>query len=360
MRPRPPLTRIGILALTAGLPVLAQAFPDSPAFGGSRVFSLGLNPVGNSARFDQALPGWYVGGWDGDQKPKDQQQALDALAGALGGDNFALGGALAKLADNPWAERTRSYGAIFAQAGGVHGSLVREETSSLLAAPDLDPAHRGGASALALNTTTLDVRRTVVNRLVLGAGSLQDGVAYGYALRLEDWRVGQQTAALNPTGTQVPLLTPGALLDYKDSGQKYFAATLDAGAIFELSPGIRLGAMVDRLVPRTFGDIKEQAQARAGVQVDLGSSAQFSVESDLNQAYRLPYTVKQRTASASLRIAANPTVQAVLGAQRRQIGGQSTTAFGAMLYIRAGAFLLGAGMQVSQDRPLKGFGVQIE
>lgn len=349
-----------LLLTLAALPALAQAFPDAPAFGGSKVFSLGLNPLGNSARFDQALPGWYLGTWSGDLKPKDETKALDALAGALGGDSFAYGGAFSRLADNPWAIRQRSFGTIMSQTGGVHGSLSREEATSLMATPDLDASHRGGATALALNTTAFDLRRTVVNRLVLGAGSMQDGIAYGYALRIEDWRVGQRTAALNPAVGQIPIGDPKTLLDFKETDKKLFAATIDAGVVLELSPGIRVGGMVDRLVPHTFGDVREQPQVRAGVQMDLGSFAQFSVESDLNEAARMPFIAKQRSLSASLRISANPTVQVLLGGERRTIAGVSSQAFGAMLYIRAGSFLVGAGMQIGQDKPLVGLGLKAE
>lgn len=349
-----------LLLALAALPAQAQAFPDAPAFGGSRVFSLGLDPLGNSARFDQALPGWYLGGWAGDLKPKDQTKALDALAGSLAGDSFGYASAFGRLNDNPWALRQRSYGAVMAQAGGIHGSLTRQELTGLLASPDLDAAHRGGTAALALNTTSFDLRRAVVNRVVIGAGSLQDGMAYGCTLRVEDWRVGQRTEALNPKAGQFALGDPKAMLDFKETDRKHFAATLDAGAIFELSPGIRVGGMVDRLVPRTLGDVKEQPQVRAGIQMDLGSFAQFSAESDLNEAARMPFVAKQRTLSASLRIGANPTVQVLLGGERRTVAGISTQSFGATLYIRAGSYLLGAGLVVGQDKPLAGLGLKVE
>ncbi len=352
--------RLSLCVALAALPARAQAFPDAPAFGGSKVFSMGLNPLGNSARFDQPLPGWYLGTWAGDLKPKDQTKALDALAAALAGDSFAYGGAFTRLNDSPWAQRQRSFGVVMSETGGIHGSYTREEITGLLAAPDLDPAHRGSASALALNTTAFDLRRTVVNRLVMGAGSMQDGVSYGYAIRLEDWRVGQRTAALNPAAGQFAIGDPKTLLDFKETEKKHFVATVDAGVILELSPGIRLGGMVDRIVPRTIGDVKEQPQVRAGVQMDLGTFAQFSVESDLNETARMPYAVKQRTLSASLRIAANPTVQVLLGGERRTLGGVSSQAFGATVYIRAGSFLVGAGMQIGQDKPLVGLGLKVE
>ena len=104
MRPR-----LAPLCLLAALPALAQGFPDTPEFGGSKVFSLGLNPMGNSARFDQAPAGWYLGTTGGDLKPKDETKALEALAGAMAGDSLAYAGALSLLNDTPWALRGRSY-----------------------------------------------------------------------------------------------------------------------------------------------------------------------------------------------------------------------------------------------------------
>ena len=196
--------------------------------------------------------------------------------------------------------------------------------------------------------------------MVTGAGSLQEGVSYGFAVRVEDWHLGRQTAALNPLPGQVPIGDPRGLLDFKDTTERHFAATVDGGLVLELSQGIRLGGMVDRLVPRTFGDIRELPQVRAGLQMDLGSFAQFSVESDINEAARMPFVAKQRTLSASLRVAANPTVQLLLGGQRRTLAGVASQAFGATLYIRAGSFMLGAGMQVGQDKPLMGLGLKVQ
>ena len=66
--------------VAGGTSAPAQALPDGPAFGGSKVFSLGFNPLGNSARFDQAPPGWYLGRVAGDLKSKDHPDALDAMA----------------------------------------------------------------------------------------------------------------------------------------------------------------------------------------------------------------------------------------------------------------------------------------
>jgi hypothetical protein len=344
----------------ATLPALAQALPDGPAYGGSKVFSLGLNPLGNSARFDQAAPGWYLGRVTGDLQPKDQPDALAGLAALSGSDSTGQPLALTRLAENPWAQRTTGYSMTWAKAGGIHGSLSREEYTGLLATVDLDPAHRGGVPALALNTSAIDVRRAVVNRVVTGVGSMSDGVAYGFALRFEDWHFGQEVRALNPAAGQQPLGNPKEVLTFASTTEKRTTATLDGGVVVDVAQGLRLGGMVDRLLPATFGDIKEQSQVRVGLQLDLGTMAQLAAEADLNEATRLPFAAKQKSASVSLRILAGPSVQLLVGAERKTLAGAATTALGATLYFRFGNFHVGGGFRFAQDRPLLGLGVKVE
>lgn len=344
--------------VAAAAPARAQVLPDGPAYGGSKVFSLGFNPLGNSARFDQAAPGWYLGRVAGDLKSKDEPAALAGLAPLAGLDAAGQAAALAKLAENPWAQRSQGYSLAYSKAGGIHGSLSREEYTGIQATVDQDPAHRG--SALALNGTTLDQRRAVVSRVVVGAGSMVEGAAYGFAFRLEDWRFGRQTRALNPGPGQLALGEPKDALDYAGTGEKRVAATLDGGVVFEVAQGLRVGATVDRVVPATFGDLKEQPQLRAGLQIDLGNVAQLAAEADLNEAVRLPFIAKQKSASVSLRIVAGPAIQLLLGAERKTLAGVSTSAVGATLYLKAGFLHVGAGLRFGQDRPQLGLGVKVD
>src|SRR5512146_10654 len=79
-------TRIlSALALGAALglvPVSAQTpfFLDGTATGGSKVFSEGMNPLGNCARFDQPQqPATYFTYLDGDQRAQDNKTAMDDL-----------------------------------------------------------------------------------------------------------------------------------------------------------------------------------------------------------------------------------------------------------------------------------------
>ncbi|MBI4912707.1 MAG: hypothetical protein HY823_08210 [Acidobacteria bacterium] len=354
MRPSLPL----LLALA--LPALAQGFPDDPAFGGSRVFSQGYSPLGNSACFDQAPPGWYVGVIRGDLKPKDQTAAMEPFRGGFPSDATLQAQALSKLGENPWAVRRGSAGLSLSLAGGVHGSYTRESLTGLLAVVDLDPAHRGAPAATALNTTFLEQRRFQVDRLVMGVGSMEGGTAYGVSLRAENWRYGSNRIPLNPPLGPIGFGDPDRLLDFSRTEGKRFAATLDAGVVFQLAPGLRLGALVDRVVSATLGDLKEQPQTRVGLQVDLGGGLAVSGEADLNEAVRVPVAEKQRSTSASLRIPVGASLLWLLGAERRTVGRASSTSFGTTLLLRAGAFHIGAGMRFGQDRPLTGLGFRFE
>ena len=355
-----PSTRTSLLLACLSSAALAQVLPDGPAFGGSKVFSLGLNPLGNSARFDQAGSGWYLGRVAGDLKSKDQPAAFDGLATLPGVDAAAQAVALARLSENPWTQRTLGYSLSFAKAGGIHGSISREESTGVLAGPDLDPLHRGSSAALALNGTTLDLRRAVVTRLVTGVGSMADGAAYGFAFRLEDWRFGQEVQALNPGPGQVPLGVPKDAADFATTSRKRFAASLDGGVVFDLAPGLRIGATVDRIVPGTLGDLQERPQVRAGLQMDLGSLGQLSAEADLNEATRMPFAANQKGAAVSLRILASPSAQLLVGAERRTLAGAAVNSLGATLFLTFGDYRVGAGLRIGQDRPLLGLGVKVD
>lgn len=354
MKLRTPLLLLSCL----GLPAFSQALPDGPQFGGSKVFSLGLDGLGNSARFDQAAPGWYLGRSAGDLKSKDQAAALDGLATLAGLDAAAQAAALARLADNPWAQRGTAYALAFAKAGGIHGSLSRQEFTGLLASLDQDPAHLG--PGLAQNGTALELRRATVTRFITGAGSMADNAAYGFAFRVEDWRFGRAVRALNPAAGQAALGAPKDALDFAGTDGKRLTATLDGGVIFEVAPGLRIGATVDRLLPATFGDLQEKTQVRAGLQLDLGTLAQLSAEADLNEAVRLPFAAKQKGAALSLRILAGPSAQLVVGTERRTVAGTSATAAGATLFLKMGRYQVGAGLRFGQDRPLLGLGAKVD
>jgi len=336
---------ITLLALASGaLSAQAPIFADGAALGGSRVFSEGLNPLGNSARFDKPATGVYFGWAEGDDGAKDTKTALESFSKPATAEN------LATLADKSWAQRTRAFGIAYVDKG-MYSSYTREENTGFLVTPDLDPTHLG--AGFGLNATTADVRRAIVDRVCLGAGSFDQGSGYGISLRVERWKTGQALAAFQPASGQL-ILAGQDLLEFRDTtGTTRTAYTLDLGFTQELVQGIRFGATVDRLIPRHFGDVYERPQARAGFQVDLGSTTQLSVDSDINASMRMPFPVLQRVATASLRLAPSQSITLILGAERRSVGDQSEIRAGATLFVHAASWHVGIGFQAGQDRPMK-------
>ncbi len=341
---------ITLLTLASGaLGAQAPIFADGAALGGSRVFSEGLNPLGNAARFDKPATGFYLGWAEGDEGAQDTKTALKSLANPT----FTASD-LSPLADKSWALRTRTFGIAYVDKG-VYSSYTREENTGLLAAPDLDPTHLSGGT----NLTTVDLRRTVVDRLCVGAGSFDQGSGYGISLRTERWKTGQAVAVFNPGLGQLSL-TGQDLLAFKDTvGSTTTSVTVDLGFTQELLQGLRFGATVDRLVPRHFGDVYEGAQFRAGFQVDLGATVQLSVDSDINKAMRMPFPMRQRITTASLRLSPSPALTLILGAERRSLNGQALIRAGATLFVHGSGWHVGAGFQASQDRPMKGAALSV-
>ena len=347
---RLPLVSLALLCL---VPLCAQAplFTDGPGFGGSKVFSDGINPLGNSARYDQPLPGWYFTYLDGDQRAKDNKSIV---ADAGSGDAAVASAALARLKDAPWAMRTRAYGFATVKEG-VHCAFTREELNGALAHPDLDPTRLGSTAALALNGTTLDGRRVTVDRMSFGSASAQNGTSFGGSLRLERWSMGQRSAARNPGPDQFALSgVDDDLLGFKQSGVKTLTYSMDLGFSTELAQGLRMGVTVDQLNSKRLWDVSLKPQFRAGLQFDLGGAAKLSLESDINGTERMPFPVKQQASAASLRISTSPAVAFILGLERRKVGDSTVNRGGISLQLRTPSFLLGLGFQLGQDSPLKG------
>lgn len=342
---------LGLALLAATLPAAAQGALDGPSFGGSRVFSEGLNSLGNPARFDRCLPGWYFSALDGDLKAKGSQGALEGLA--KDADPTA---SLRDLAGAPWASRTTGYGVTLTQAG-LHGAIARERWNGLTAAVDRDPAHLD--TGIALNTSTAEVVRADVERVVLGAGSAEGRSGYGFAVRVERWTVFRTTAALHPGPGQEALARGPALLDATGPGQAALDVNLNGGYVTELGGGLRFGLLGDHLLPRTVAGVAQRAQVRAGFMLDLGSSTQISVEGDLNEAARLPLTVPAKSLSGSVRLGFGPALGLSFGAERRTLGGSAATAAGATLYWKLPALTLGFGFRFSEDAPLKALLVRV-
>ena len=336
MNPR--LATLLFAPLLLPLPLAAQSFADGPAFGGSKVFSEGLDPLGNSARFDQVPAGWYAGWESGDAKPRGFKADSDALAQALSsGDTAATARALQTLQDLPFPLRREAFGLEYAATGGLRFAVGRESLTGALP----------GTDALSPATT---VRRVDVDRIVTGAGSGDGTTAYGFTVRIERAHLGMQSLS------GVPL---DATLSFNSTDHSTWSLTTDAGFSTLLTQGLRFGLTTSRLIPRHFWDVYERPQARAGFELDLGSAARLSVEGDLNEAARLPLPQKQKTLSSSLRILATPTVTLMVGAERRTVGGRSSTLAGVSVRIATAPLMLGLGFQFGDDRPQRALSVRL-
>lgn len=335
------MKRAAFLLLLAAGPAFAQSFADGSTFGGSRVFSLGADPMGNPARFDQLPQGLYLGADLGDLKPRGAQDASAAVLAAES-DASLLPSALSAYADHPWSQREKTYGLAWAWTGGIRFGYTHTDSDGTFAATDFS-----------LPQLTLDARRAVVDRLYAGAGSLAGRTAFGFTVRLERVRFGQQTFALTPTPDQTPLGDPSAPLDGLALTHSVTSATLDLGLVQELGEGFRFGLSLNRVASRRFGDLKEDPQGRAGVQMDLGASMKLSVESDLNAAERLPFAVKVRTQGASLLIQVTPVAFLTVGAERHRFeGAPASTVLGAAFHWRAAPLMFSLGFRFGDDRPL--------
>ncbi len=354
------LVRFAITASAACAPLWAQTplFTDGTAFGGSKVFSEGMNPLGNPARTSTAPSGWYFTWAGGDQEAKDFESNLSAASSA---DPNAATAALMGLANSPWGMRTQAFGIETIKKAACLG-LTREEFNGILDTPDLNPADLG--SGVAANTSTLTGIRAVVDRLSVGGGGpLKSGstTALGVGLRIERWGENQITETYNVAGPGLPAFgsAEADLLDGHATAVHSWNLGLDAGIVLELAKGVRLGLTGDQLVPRHLWGVDLGPQARAGLQLDLGQLAQLTLEGDLNSTDRMPFAARQQANAASLRLALGSSVVILLGAEQRKIDDVSVIRGGATLQIRGSSMLVAVGFQLGQDRPLKGATVMV-
>jgi hypothetical protein len=202
-------------------------------------------------------------------------------------------------------------------------------------------------------TVGFDVRRSVVERATLTSyGSSNSGKAvYGGTLRVERWSLGGEYQTLGLFSSDANLSTAAALLDYSETLDSSITYAVDAFTILEIADGVRLAVQTNRVASRDLGDVKEKPQFRAGAQIDLGSAVQLTLESDINEAMRMPFPVMQKTAAASLKVKANDTIAFAVGSERKTLDGQHTIRFGLNAWIKLGKQnYFGAGFQIGQDR----------
>jgi hypothetical protein len=330
------------------LPLAAQSYADAPAFGGSLVFSEGLNPMGSAARYERAGKGFAAGYEDGDAKARGFLDAAEDLdQGLLSADAALQLKGLQGLAERPEALRRKAYGISWTEQGGLVFAYQREETKGLLFQADADPTHVG--SGLGANASQVFLRRTMVDRVILGAGSSQgpDGASFGVRLRLEHvaWGQGDPAQGLG-FGAVETLLDPKIPTVSRAS-----VANLDAGYELPLAQSLKVGLTADHLVPhRYWAGVEAKAQFRAGLELALGPQTSLRVESDLNDARRMPLPVDHRSASASLRMDLGGTLLRI-GAERRKAADQAWTTAGASLSFLFSGTRVGFGFQFGDDRP---------
>lgn len=351
------MTLRSLLPLIAALPLAAQSYADAPAFGGSLVFSEGLNPLGNAARYERAGKGFALGYEDGDAKARGfLDAARDLDQGLRMGDAALQLKGLQGLAERPEALRRRAYGFSWTEQGGLVFAYQREETKGLLLQADADPAHLGGG--LAANGSQALLRRTMVDRVILGAGSSQgpDSASFGVRLRLEHFAWGQADPS-----TGLGFGAAETLLDRAiPTASRASVANLDAGYELPLAQSLKVGLTADHLVPhRYWAGVEAKAQFRAGVELALGPQTSLRVESDLNDARRMPLPVDHRSASASLRMDLGGTLLMV-GAERRRAADQAWTTAGASLSFSFSGTRVGLGFQFGDDRPQRGAFVRFD
>jgi hypothetical protein len=355
-----------VLAACAALSAQTPLFNDGPAFGGSKVFSEGISPLGNPARFDQAPAGWYLGYVDGDQRAQDNKNIFQGTTSA---DPAAVSAALGRLKDAPWALRTRAFGIVESKNATSIG-FTREEFHSADAFPDLSPAHLGTATALQDNASSVEGRRAIVNRIHFGGGALSSGTAAGFNLRVEQWSLGTTSAFMNQVPPGVYTYAPGGYfpypyvaddlaLGYSTTNRRSLSVALDAGFTTQIAQGLRIGATADQLNGKRLWDVTLNPQYRAAIQLDMGPNTQVTVESDINSVMRMPFPVKQQSSSASLRYVVSQSVIVLLGGQRKKIGDASVTLFGASLQVRTTGLFLTLGFQAGPDKPMKGLGLMV-
>ena len=362
------LARTALAVTATVLPLAAQTplFNDAPAFGGSKVFSEGINPLGNPARFDRAPAGWYLAYVDGDQRAQDNRTLFQDTTS---GDPAVVTAALDKLKDAPWAQRTRAYGLVATKDATSFG-FTREEFHTVTAHPDLDPAHLSSGSALQNNASYVDGRRAIVNRVHFGGGALASGTAAGFNLRIEQWSLGLTQPFLNQLPPGVYTFAPGGAfpfryaaddlaLGYATTDRKSLMVALDAGFTTELAQGLRVGVTADQLNGKRLWDVTMNPQYRGALQLDLGINTQLTLESDINGAMRMPFPVKQQSTSASLRYQVSQAVIFLVGGERRKIGDASVTRLGVTLQLRTARMFLAVGFQAGQDKPLKGLSLMV-
>jgi hypothetical protein len=312
------------------IPLAAQvpSFVDGPTFGGTKLFSGGLIPVGNAVHRIPSSGFFAVGIAGGDQGADKFMASLDDV---FGGDPNKINKAISALEESPWGLRSRAYGLALRDKGTTI-SFTREEMTSLW------------VNVLDIANIGFDVRRSVLDRFSITYSS-QGKYYYGSTLRVERWSLGNVYQKLE--GAQ--LSQAKGLLDYNEIQNRSVTYALDAFTGVEIADSMRLAIQANRLTSRDLGDVEEAPQFRVGAQIDLGTMVQLTLESDINEAMRMPFPVKQKSSAISLSVKANVLLSFAIGAERKTMDGQQVTRMGLNVWITGRKHHFGAGFQYGQD-----------
>jgi hypothetical protein len=311
-----------------GLKAQVPPFADGPVFGGTKLFTDGLVPSGAP---NKGYPNGYIafGYSSGDQAADDFMSYLDDFSKNIG----SLDAAIAALEESPWGLRSRAYGVALHDNSSTL-AIYREEMTSLW------------ANVLGTQSVGFDVRRCEAIRVATSYLSTANRFYYGATLRLEQWSMGHDYQELHSHDGS--LGQAKHLLDFNKTSNKNITYAVDAFVGLEVVDGIRLATHTNRMVTRDLWDVKEKPQFRIGAQIDLGTIAQLTFETDLNKAERMPFPVDQKTAAASIKIKANAYVSFAIGAERKTMGDGQTTTIGLNAWITGKKHHLGFGLHFGQ------------
>ena len=329
--------------LCIAVPLMAQVPPflESPAFGGSRLFTEEYIPS-MSMQVNPSRSFYALAFSQGNQGAGKFFSSLDKFST---GDYRKITDGIQEIIGDPWGTRSRAYGVMIHEKGNTM-SLTREEATSLWSIP------------LDMETVGFDVRRSVTEKFSLSTVGASDWFFYGGTLRIERWSHGQELLTLcyspiDPHGGEqeaIQNLTQAkSLLDFNETPEKNITYALDAFFGFEIASSLRVIVHSDRLLARWKGDIEEKPQVRAGIQIDLGSLAKISLEADINETMRTPFPYRKRSESASLKIRANAIIAFSVGAERVTLNGHQTTRAGLNAWINGRKNSFGVGFQFGQD-----------
>ncbi|MDR0499569.1 MAG: hypothetical protein LBH03_07575 [Holophagales bacterium] len=319
------------------------SFVDGSAFGGTKLFSEGLIPTGNAVYQIPSHKFFALGFARGDQGADKFIANLDNVSSS---DSNKISKAILELEESPWGLRSRAYGLV-SHNQGTTISFTREEMTSLW------------ANVLGSETVGFDVNRSVMDRFSI-TWSSQGRFYYGSTLRIERWSLGSTYKELGIFSQSANLSQAKNLLDYSETQNSSLTYALDAFTGIEIADSVRLAIQANRLKTRDLGDVKEVPQFRGGAQIDLGTTVQLTLESDINEAMRIPFPVKQKTSAVSLKVKANTLITFAIGAEKKTMNGQQTTKMGLNAWITGKKHNFGAGFQYGQDTTPMGFTWKIQ